>query len=142
MNDTILERQTKNKEELLDQLKKTPIVQISCEKTSVSRATYYRWRKEDKEFSEAADTALLDGNTLVNDLAESKLLSAIRNQNLGAIIFWLKHHHPSYTTRLELSVSQRPNEELTPAQQKLVKKALDLASLTEVEDLNNNIQNP
>ena len=47
MDNTIEKRQSKNKEQLLEILKKTPIVQIACEKAGVGRATYYRWRKDD-----------------------------------------------------------------------------------------------
>ena len=47
---TIRERMKKEKELIIKQLKKTPIVQLACEKTGVGRATYYRWRKVDKRF--------------------------------------------------------------------------------------------
>jgi len=39
MDETIAKRQAKKKDALLEQLAKTPIVQIACERTSVSRAT-------------------------------------------------------------------------------------------------------
>ena len=61
--------------------------QIASEKSGVGRATYYRWRKDDKEFAKSTDEALLEGSLLVNDMAESKLISAIRDQSLGAIVF-------------------------------------------------------
>lgn len=89
-------RQAKNKELLLEELKKRPIVQYACEKLGIGRATYYRWRTEDPQFAEKADQALREGSLLVNDMAESQLMSAIRDKNLTAIIFWLKNHHPSY----------------------------------------------
>ena len=127
---SIEQRQVKTKELIIEQLKKTPIVQIASEKSGVGRATYYRWRKEDKEFTKLTDEALLEGSLLVNDMAESKLISAIRDQNLGAIVFWLKHHHPNYTTRVEVTARLKAdNEVLTPDQEALVNKALRLASL-------------
>ncbi len=114
---------------LLEQLKKTPIVQIACEKLGISRMTYYRWRKEDPKFSKESDTALSDGSMLINDMAESQLMSAIRDKNMTAIIFWLKHHHATYTERLEISGHlKHTSEELTPEQEALVKKALSLVS--------------
>ncbi len=119
-------RQEKTRSLLLEQLKKTPIVQIACEKSGVSRATYYRWRKDDKPFAQAADTALLDGSLLINDMAESQLMQAIKDRNLTAIIFWLKHHHSDYTTTLKIKHSI-DDEVLTPEQEKLVRKALQLA---------------
>jgi len=36
---------------LIEQLKKTPIVQMACEKTGVARSTYYRWKKQNKTFA-------------------------------------------------------------------------------------------
>jgi ABC-type Fe3+ transport system substrate-binding protein len=121
---------TKIKELLIEQLKKTPIIQVACEKTGVGRATYYRWKKEDEEFSTKADEALSEGSSLVNDIAESQLMSAIKDKNLTAIIFWLKHHHPAYATKVEVNARLRAdNETLTPEQEALVTRALKLASL-------------
>jgi len=102
---SIQDRQEEQKKLLLEQLQKTPIVQIACEKSGVGRATYYRWRNEDPDFAKEADTALKEGRSLVNDMAESQLMSAIRDKNMTAIIYWLKHHHESYTTRVEISGS-------------------------------------
>lgn len=120
----------KNKELVIQQLKKTPIVQVSCEKVGIGRATFYRWKQEDKDFATRADEALLEGSLLVNDVAESQLMSAIRDKNLTAIIFWLKHHHPSYATKVEVTARLKAdNEILTPEQEELVTKALKLASL-------------
>lgn len=130
MSETITKRQIKEKALLIEQLRKTPIVQIACEKASVGRATYYRWRKEDCDFAKEADLAINEGSSLINDMAESQLLSAIRDKNMAAIIFWLKHHHPAYATKVEITTPNKPVEEiLTPEQQEIVKKALQLAAL-------------
>lgn len=120
----------KNKELLIEQLKKTPIIQISCEKVGIGRATFYRWKQEDQDFATRADEALAEGSSLVNDVAESQLMSAIRDKNLTAIIFWLKHHHSTYATKVEVTARLKTdNEVLTPEQEALVTKALKLASL-------------
>ncbi len=120
----------KNKEALIEQLKKTPIIQVSCEKVGIGRATYYRWKQEDQDFAVRTDEALAEGSALVNDIAESQLMSAIRDKNLTAIIFWLKHHHPTYATKVEVTARLKAdNEVLTPEQEALVTKALKLASL-------------
>ena len=120
MNKTIEKRQNKEKEILLERLKKTPIVQIACEKCGVGRATYYRWRKDDPEFAKMADEALSEGSLLVNDMAESQLLQAIRSQNLGAIIFWLKHHHPAYANKVEITGRLKHDYELTAEEETLI----------------------
>ena len=128
--ETISERQQKEKKLLIEQLRRTPIIQMACEKVDIGRATYYRWRKEDAEFSKQSDQALLDGSLLINDMAESQLLSAVRDKNMTAITFWLKHRHAAYATRVELTTRIKDEDpKLTPEQQALVKKALEMASL-------------
>lgn len=120
----------KNKELVIQQLMKTPIVQVSCEKVGIGRATFYRWKQEDQDFATKADEAIAEGALLVNDMAESQLMAAIRDKNLTAIIFWLKHHHPHYATKVEVTARLKAdNEVLTPEQEALVTKALKLASL-------------
>jgi hypothetical protein len=118
---------------LVEQLKKTPIVQVACEKVDVGRATYYRWRKENEEFTKLADDAISEGNFLVNDMAESQLMSAIKDKNMTAIIFWLKHHHPAYLTRVEITSSQAKDPTLTAEQEESVKKALLMAGIIKPE---------
>ncbi|HNS64990.1 MAG TPA: phBC6A51 family helix-turn-helix protein [Candidatus Woesebacteria bacterium] len=115
---------------LIEQLKKTPIVQLACEKIGVARSTYYRWKKQNKTFAKEAEEAILAGELLINDMAEAQLLSAIRDKNLTAIIFWLKHHHHRYATRVEVTAQlKRTPEELTPEQEAVVMKALGMATL-------------
>lgn len=129
-------KRDKLKNSIIEQLKKMPIVQIACEKIGIGRATYYRWRKESKKFTEETDAAIAEGLLLINDMAESQLLSAIRDKNMTAIIFWLRNHHQSYTNRMELTAHlNQIDEKLTPEQEKIVKKALRLASLTN-QDIN------
>lgn len=118
------------KKQVIEMLKKTPIVQIACEKLGVGRASYYRWKQEDKTFSREVDIAIEDGIKLINDMAESQLLSSIKDKNLRAITFWLKNHHKKYANKVELSGTINHNsEELNSEQEKLVKKALTNAGL-------------
>lgn len=118
-------RQVQEKQLVVEQLRKTPIVQVSCEKTGIGRASYYRWRKEDPEFAKKANQALAEGVALVNDMAESQLLASIRDQNLTAIIFWLKHRHSSYSTKIELK-SQHEDEKLSAEQKIIIQQALQI----------------
>lgn len=138
MDKIIEKKQSKNKEQLLEILKKTPIVQIACEKAGVGRASYYRWRKEDADFAQQSDQALLDGSLLVNDMAESQLMSAIKDKNMTAIIFWLKHHHPAYATKVEVTTTSKDKEiYLTDEQKELLNKALEMAALVPASTQNN-----
>ena len=77
----------------------------------------------------------MDGSQLVNDLAEAQLISAIKDKNLTAIIFWLKSHHQAYATRVEVNAHLKSvPEELTAEQAEIVLQALQLARLTPATD--------
>ena len=123
------------KSKLLDQLKRVPIVEAACQKAGISRQTFYRWKFEDAEFAKEIEKAIEDGRMFVSDLSESQVLSLIRDKNWSAISFWLKHHHPSYKTKIQIEGSlQMPQEELTPEQEETVKEALRLASISAVNE--------
>lgn len=126
----ITNRKSKNKEVVIENLKKIPIVQVVCEKSGIARSTYYRWHHDDEEFAQQADEALASGRSFINDLAESQLLKAIQNGDMTGIIFWLKHNHYQYGNRLELTANIKSNNApLSEEQQALITKALELASL-------------
>ena len=139
-------RKEENKGLLLEQLRKVPIVHIACQKVGISRASFYRWRAEDPEFAEEADKAVREGVQIVNDMAESQLIAAIKNENISAIRFWLQNRHAVYRNRLE--VTERVSgdkEKLTAEQEELVRKALELAGLTsnvETNDQEQEIKQP
>lgn len=130
---TIIDRIANDKLELIEQLQKMPIVQIACERAGIGRATFYRWCKEDAEFAEKARSSLSEGKAMVNDMAESQLISSIKDKSFQAIAYWLKHNHPDYRTRVELT-PLAPQESLTTEQQEKVLTALELMSSSEGSD--------
>lgn len=117
---------TNQKAELIKQLKKTPIVEVACKKLGIGRATYYRWKKDDPKFAEEAEFALDEGSQLVNDMAESQLINAIKEGNMTGIIFWLKNHHKQYSPKLEVT-TKNGDVPLTDEQKELVRKSLAMA---------------
>jgi len=118
-----------------------PIVQFACKKAGVSRASYYRWRNEDKGFVKEADEAIAEGEALITDMSESQLISLIRDRNFQALQLWLRHHHPRYGQRLEITANfQSAQDELTPEQEAVVREALRLASLVPEEESKENNQ--
>lgn len=128
----------KQKELLIEQLKKTPIIQVACEKTGISRATFYRW-KINKEFAKVIEKAIFEGEALITDMTEHQLVSLIRDKNFPAIQLWLRVHHPKYTNKIEVNASvKNVSEELTPEQKALVEQALKLAALPEPGDSSQN----
>lgn len=122
----------KEKTLLIEQLRKMPIVEIACSKANVSRATFYRWKKNDPEFEKEADEALSMGKSLISDVAESQLISAIKGGNMRGIIFWLQHNKEEYRNKVELSGSLRQiREDLTEDEVEMLRQALELAGFEE-----------
>ena len=129
---------TNQRELLLEQLKKTPVIQFACEKSGVSRATFYRWRTEDKEFKKSAEEAILEGEAFITDMTESQLISLIKDKNFHAIQLWLRHHHPRYNNRVEINATiNNPIEQMTTEQEAVFKEAVKLAALPEIVQENN-----
>ncbi len=103
--ETIKARQVKEKEALLEQLKKYPIQLLACEKVGVGKATYYRWRNEDPEFAKAVEDAMAEGDEFINDMSEHQLLSLIKDKHWPAILYRLNKCHPKYNKiKVEISM--------------------------------------
>lgn len=107
---------SKDKQLLLDKLAKMPIVEIACKQVGVPRSTYYRWRKADAGFASKCDEAIDRSADIINDIAESQLIAAIKNKDMRAITFWLKHRHAVYRNKLEVSGQVNAKHELLPAE--------------------------
>lgn len=115
--------QTKEqKDRLLVELTKVPIVQVACQRIGIGRATYYSWRESDTEFRRLSDKAVSEGNFVINDLAESKLISNIQDGNNTSIIFWLKNHHGGYNEKIVHEHSHQV--EVTSDEEERILKAL------------------
>lgn len=122
-------RTKKDKRIFLENLKKIPIIQVACERSTVSRASVYRWKNEDKKFEKALNNAISEGEALINDLSEGQLINLIKDKSFSAIRFWLNHRHSKFRERIEVNAKvQEVEEKLTPEQEALVCEALQLAS--------------
>ena len=67
---------------------------------------------------------------MINDLAESQLISAMKDQNLTAVMYWLNHRHNIYRNKLEISGDVNvKNKKLSREEEKEIMRALKLASL-------------
>jgi len=127
-------KKDKASKQFFDELKKVPIIQVACERSGVSRQTIYRWRLDDKSFAKDMDEAMREGVAFVNDMSESQLLTMIKEKNWSAISFWLRHRNDNYKNKIEVTTHERIDE-LTLDQQKIVKQALKLATLTKQESI-------
>lgn len=93
----IVKRQEKLKEVFLENVKKTPIIQLACSKTGISRSTFYRWSKDDSDFYQKYLNAENSGREYMNDAMESILIQQAKSGNITSLIFYLKHNHPRYS---------------------------------------------
>ena len=125
-------KKNKIKDAFLAELRKVPIIIVACEKVNVSRNSVYKWRNEDEAFRVEMETALADGEALVNDMSESQLLSLIQDKSWPAISFWLRHRNPKFRERIEINANiKQVIEKLTPEQEESFREAMRLAALTE-----------
>lgn len=94
---------TKDKKRLLEALKENHIVLAACRKSGISKSAYYRARTKDHKFAKAADEAMREGVELVNDAAESNVVTGVKNRDKDLTKFWLTHRHPAFSERLALA---------------------------------------
>lgn len=117
----------KVKKELLEEFRTNPIIQIAVKKVGISRATFYRLKSEDLEFSKQSNKAISEGELMINEMAESALISSIRDRNLRAVTYWLDKRHPKFKPSLELSGKvELQSDVLTPEQESIIARALKL----------------
>lgn len=83
-------------DKLVAEIEKTPLIQIACNKVGISRNTFYRWMKEDKDFLARVNEAMSLGMGLVNDVAISNVLEGIKKKDVAYTKYWLNHNHPDF----------------------------------------------
>ena len=83
------------------------IVSTACNRTGISRSSFYKWYKEDEEFRKKVDEI----DNLKLDFVESKLFKNIENEKEKSIIFYLQHkgHKRGYIQRQNINLTS--NEE-------------------------------
>ena len=99
---------TLKKDTLLQALENSlGIVSTACNRTGISRSSYYKWYKEDEEFRQKVD----DIDNVKLDFVESKLFKNIENEKEKSIIFYLQHkgHKRGYIQRQNINLTS--NEE-------------------------------
>ena len=96
------------KETLLKALESSlGIVSTACNRSGISRSSFYKWYKEDEEFRKKVDEI----DNLKLDFVESKLFKNIENEKEKSIIFYLQHkgHKRGYIQRQNINLTS--NEE-------------------------------
>lgn len=103
MTSPIIEkRQAKFKETLINTLKEMPIIEVAVKRVGISRDSYYRWKRDDKEFLRQSEDAISQGIEFINDMSESQLVTLIKEKKMPAIALWLKHNNPRYGAKVKM----------------------------------------
>jgi hypothetical protein len=92
-------KQDRTKAALVKRLSEVRIVEIACKSVGVSRATYYRWLKEDQNFAFDCEDAIRQGTAVICDLAESQIVAKIRSGDFKASTYFLERHHKDYVPK-------------------------------------------
>ena len=89
------------------------IISYACESAGIARRTYYNWIEKDEKFKAAVEELSEE----VIDKVESKLLRKINDEDLTAIIFYLKTKGKArgYVEMVENKVTVSPFEALMQA---------------------------
>jgi hypothetical protein len=87
------------KKKLLQELEKTGNVYVACAKVGIGRATFYAWKRIDKNFRKKADRAIRNGRENICDIAEHSLLLNVKDKDMNAIKYVLSHNSPRYKNR-------------------------------------------
>ena len=83
------------KDKFIEEVERTGIIAASCRAVGVARATVYRWR-EDKKYNARVEAALALARGDWCDLAESKLLTAVKNGEPWAVRYLLESNSDRY----------------------------------------------
>jgi|TARA_R100001463_G_scaffold57877_1_gene110153 hypothetical protein len=96
---------TDQKQKMLEALEyNLGIVLHSCTSAKISRSVHYKWLKEDPKYAQAVQ----DIQESAIDFVESKLYEQIKNNNIAAIIFYLKSKakHRGYYDKQEIAMPE------------------------------------
>lgn len=95
-------------ERYLKALKVAGVIGLAMEKAGIkSRQTLLNWRKKYPDFAEEETKILLNYKEKINDLAEAKLIQAIRKGDGWAIKFRLQTHHEGYKPKQEIELKDK-----------------------------------
>mgnify|MGYP001596939324 CR=1 FL=1 len=118
-----MKRET-GKKAVLEQLIKTPIVEVACSKAGIGKTSFYEWKNADLEFAKAVNEAMKVGIDFISDIAESQLINLIKKGDFRSVAYWLKHNrNERYGEKIQLSGSVELREELTDEEFELIERA-------------------
>jgi len=97
------------KEKLLKEIEKSGNVYLSCMKTGIDKATFYRWKKDDKQFNKKATEAVKRGRENNCELAEHALMLNVKEKKMDAIKYVLSHQSKIYKPKARKVIIEHSN---------------------------------
>lgn len=128
-NKTVKERIRNEQSALLEKLKTVPVVTIACKLTNVSRATFYRWIKENEKFARTVDEAINESTGIVTDMAESNVIGHVKKGDINTSKYWLKYHHHVYGAKLR-ELKTRYHAEISKEDKQRIRRAIRLMKVS------------
>ena len=126
----------KDKEKLFEALRETPWISIACKRVGIHPSTFYRWKKEDPEFSSKLEPAIQAGRDNSIDFCESALMKKVAQGDLGAIKFALTHNHCKYQPIKAMPPIFDPEDLTNPVVRQLNRALIEVikANLDQIKD--------
>lgn len=116
-------RKTKaNLEKIIESLEKTPIMEIACAKLKISRSTLYRWIESEPGFRIKVEEALDIGRSIVTDVAESHIISGVKEGDKAYVKYWLSNNCVRY--KKNQPVVEPEEEDLTDQEKEDIAKCM------------------
>lgn len=89
-------RSCKDKKRFLEILEETPLVSIAAKRAGIAKATIYRWKEKDNDFSKKLEQAIEDGSNVISDRVESVLIKKAYAGEKWAVEMWLESNRKKY----------------------------------------------
>jgi hypothetical protein len=95
-----MRKHQEDKIRFLTELQKTGNVFSASSRSKIPRSTIYRWKNEDKKFSELFLSTAKFGRENMSDIAESVITNAIiADKDVKAAQYFLNHNNPRYAPK-------------------------------------------
>jgi hypothetical protein len=111
---------------LLAEIRKSGNVSLSCLKVNIDHATYYRWKKTDKDFRKKAMDAERYGRKNNCDVAEHVLMLLIKSKDLNAVKYYLGHNSQRYKPKMTNAIIYHKTDRNLPENKKEPRTLEDL----------------
>ena len=97
-----------DKSKFIETLRENPWISFAARKSGISRATIYRWMKENPDFRREVNKALRSGDTQHLEAAQMALFKKIKDGSFPAIKYYLDHNDPKYITKASIYAPSLP----------------------------------